>query len=286
MAMIHNFRTWSAAKADLWTGIGMVALVSRSAVHLSLTAVIASAAWAQGTPSSETPGCQQLAQADQLQDFEQQLGPFGIKDQRFTVILNKKRVPGGIDHDSQETLARLEIRDANGTVHFERSFSYRVDGNRFEDTIDASAETLQGTQGTGLLVTYGELPSTPLGGQSWQVFGTFNGKLIPFSKLISTDGQLIAESPSEGVVRTSKEPNFQPEVLRWRIWSGNFFVIVPLRVDWLLAKMSLAWRCSKMTPTGPRSICQYGVEANRVLSRFRVRPGLMLALPLHVQSGL
>jgi hypothetical protein len=261
-------------------------LVAWPVVHLSITAVMSSSAWAQASPGSGTPGQQNVSRADTLQDFEQQLGPFELNGERFTVILRKKLVRGGTDHDTQETLARLEIRDARGAVHYERSFPYKVDGNQFEETIDASVETLRGTQGTGLLVTYGELPSTPLGGESWQVFGIFNEKLVAFSKSIITDGQLITESPGE--VRTSKEPDFQPDVLRLRVWSGNFFVIVPLRVDWLLAKMSLAWRCSKMTPAGLRSICEYGVEASRIPSQVdptfvRLFPEAMEGItPVHV----
>jgi len=199
-----------------------------------------------------------------LEDFSQRLGPFEVGAQRFSVVLQKKRVAGGADPDTHETIARVEIRDAAGLLHYEQTLPYRLVGNAFQFTIDASAERLQGTRNTGLLLSYGSLPSPPLGGQAWQVFGLFDGKLVPFSKPISFDGQLMLERTANGVAKTASEPNFQPEVLRGKLWSGNFFVIVPLRVDWLPAKMSPAWRCSKLTAKGPRAVCEYRVEADRI----------------------
>ena len=212
------------------------------------------------------------AQSAQLQDFSRQLGPFAIKGQQFTVVLHMKRIAGSTDADFQETLARMEIKDASGTVHYQKTFSYEVEGDRFVETTDASAQLLEGKQGSGLLLTYGTLPSTPLGGGSYQVFGLFSGppsasligKLVPFSKPIFAEGQLIEEKPGEKIVQTSEEPNLQGDVLHFRVWTGNFFAIIPLKVDWLMGKIAPAWRCQKMTPRGPRPLCELRVAADRV----------------------
>jgi len=199
-----------------------------------------------------------------LEDFAQRLGPYAIGPQKFSVVLHKKRMAIGGDPETQETLSSIEIRDAAGALHYERSLPFRLAGSAFQYTIDASAEVLQGKQARGLLVSYGTLPSPPLSGQAWQVFGTFDGTMVPFSKPLSFDGQLVIEKDAKGVVKTGSEPNFQPEVLRAKVWGGNFFVLVPLRVDWLPAKMSLAWRCAKSTPQDVRAMCEYPVEAERV----------------------
>ena len=254
----------SLASRLLWKG---APLVGWCVAQLWLLAVPVSLVWARGAPVNGIGGQQSLAQAENLEDFNQQFGPFDLKGQRFTVVLRKKRVRGGTTSDSQETLAQLEMRDANGTVQYKESFPYHVSGNQFTDTTDATVEALEGTQGSGLLVTYGVLPSTPLGGESWQVFGLFNGKLVPFSKPIVTEGQLATDSPGGSAVRTSKEPNFKADVLRLRVWNGNFFVIVPLRVDWAMARMSLAWRCSASIPGSSPPLCEYGVEASRIPSQ-------------------
>ena len=149
-------------------------------------------------------------------------------------------------------------------MHFKRTLPVQLSGAEFEYTVDASAEILQGTQGSGLLLTYGIFPSPPLGGQSWQVLGLSNGKLVAFSKPGWFDGDLVLEKTANGVTKTGSEPGFRPEVIRAKIWGGNFFVLVPLRIDWLPAKMSPAWRCSKPTAKGPRALCEYQVEADRV----------------------
>jgi hypothetical protein len=200
-----------------------------------------------------------------LEDFERRIGPLVLKGQSFTVILHGKRVRATrpIDPDSQQTVVGLEIRDAGGNVHYQRSFAYEVAGGAFAETLDVTAQVLEGSQGAGLLLTYGELPSAPLGGQSWQVFGLFDRKLVPFSKRIFADGNLVNSGPDARVVRASREPNFQPDVVHVRVWVGNFFVIVPLRVDWLLAKMRPAWICSKLTRNGPKPLCEYQVESDR-----------------------
>ena len=199
-----------------------------------------------------------------LEHFDNELGPFDIGGQHFTVMLHKKRTAGSTDPDTQQTLARVEIRDASGDLHFQRTLPFQLSGAEFQYTVDATAEILQGTRNTGLLLTYGTLPSPPLGGQSWQVLGLFDAKLVPFSKPVWFDGELMFERTANHVAKTGREPNFQPEVLKAKIWAGNFFVVVPLRVDWLPAKMSPAWRCVKQTAKGPRAMCEYLVEADRV----------------------
>ncbi len=201
-----------------------------------------------------------------LEHFDHRLGPFEIGDQRFTVMLHKKRAAGGTDPDTQQTLARVEIRDAAGALHYQRTLPFQLSGAEFQYTVDASAEILQGTERRGLLLTYGIFPAPPLSGQSWQVLGLFDGKLVPFSKPVSFDGELKLEKTANGIAKTGREPNFRPEVVRAKIWGGNFFVMVPLRIDWLPAKMSPAWRCSKLTPKGPRALCEYEIEADRVPS--------------------
>ncbi len=96
------------------------------------------------------------------------------------------------------------------------------------------------------------------------MFGVISAKLVPFSKPLFTEGQLIRGTSGENPIQTSEEPGLEVDVLHFRVWTGNFFVIVPLRVDWLQAKVAPAWRCSKMTPRGPRPLCQFRVEAERV----------------------
>jgi len=214
------------------------------------------------------------APAPTIEEFRRQEGPFDLGGQRFIVDLQMKRlvVQGrAADPDFGETLATMAIKDSGGRVHVQEAFPYEVSGDRFVQTTAASAQMLRGREGRGLLVTYGILPSTPLGGESWQVFGLFagppsaplHGRLVPFSKAIFAEGQLITGKAGERVVETSQEPGLQGDVLRFRVWAGNFFVIIPLRILWFRNTIGPAWRCVKMTPRGPQPVCALGVEAER-----------------------
>jgi hypothetical protein len=223
--------------------------------------------WAQSTSGAGNQGQQKSSPAAApLEDFERRIGPLKIKQQNFTVVLHLKRVrvPGARAVGSEETVTQMEICDDAGNIHYAKSFPYEQEEDHFAETTEISAQMLEGSQGSGLLVTSDEEPSTPLGGRSYQVFGMFNGKLVPFSNPISMEGNLIQpEPPSEKVVKTSTEPGLQAEVLRFRVWSGNVFVIIPVRVDWMLAKVRPAWQCYRMTAHGVRPQCQFKVEADR-----------------------
>jgi len=219
--------------------------------------------WAKPTPSlAEEPKAR--ANAVAIRDLAGELGPFRIGDRRFTAVLHQKRITGAAvaDPEWQTTLAGIEIKDEKGSVHFRESFSCVIAGEQFAETLGASVDLLQGKERSGLLVGYGRSPSTPLGGQSWQVFGLFDGKLVPFAKPIFAEGDLIEEAHGN-VVRTAPEPGLEGEVLHFRVWTGNFFVVYPVRVEFLMAKAMPAWRCSERTAQHMKSRCRYRIETER-----------------------
>jgi len=243
------------------------------AACLATAAVSPVGAQNAGAPAGRPPQAA-AAPVPTIEGFLRQEGPFDLGGQRFTLLFQMKRLARrGLpaDPDFGETLAAMEIKDPGGRIHFQKTFHYEVSGDRFVETTTASAQMLRGRQGRGLLVTYGVLPSTPLGGESWQVFGPFagppsaplHGRLVPFSQPIFAEGQLITGKSGERVVETSEEPGLQGDVLRFRVWAGNFFVIVPLRILWFRNTIGPAWRCVKMTPSGAKPVCALGVEAER-----------------------
>ena len=222
----------------------------------------ASIGWAQTPPPAGDPAQQKPSGAAQLEDFERRIGPLKIKDQSFTVVLHMKRVRVARAVGSEETVERMEIRDQAGNVHYEKTFPYDVEGDHFAETREIEARVLEGNQGSGILVTLEVEPSTPLGGATYQVFGLLNNKLVPFSQPLSMEGDLIQPEPTpEKVVKTSSEQGLQDDVLRFRVWTGNVFVMIPARVDWLQAKMQPAWQCSKMSSHGALPVCRLSVEA-------------------------
>jgi len=230
---------------------------------LMLASGIGSALWAQQAPSAPSPT--QSATVVKLEDSERDIGPLKVRNQSFTVVLHTKRVGGtGPDLDLRETVVRLEIRDPAGNTPYEKSFPYHVQGGVFDETLGITARLLEGSEGTGLLVDYGWLPSAPLEGVTYQVFGIFGGRLVPFGKPLSVEGELVEPKPQEAVVRTSTEPGLEGDVLDFRVWAGNFSVIIPVRVNWMMGQVRPAWRCGDVTWQGRRALCQYRVVADRV----------------------
>ncbi|HUU44414.1 MAG TPA: hypothetical protein VM118_01670, partial [Acidobacteriota bacterium] len=202
----------------------------------------------------------------QLEDFERRIGPLVVKGRPFTVVLQMKRIVGPdstAGRKFRETLVRFEIRDTGDTAVFARSFPYEIWGESFSETMYAWPRLLEGNEGSGILVSYGFVPTAPLCGSSWQVFGLFDGRLVPFSKPLAMYGELIDPNPAAEIMRTETEPDLQADVLRFRVWTGNFFVIVPARVDWMQALVRPAWRCGRMTAEGLKPLCRFRVEAER-----------------------
>jgi len=239
----------------------------RNALAALLLSLLLSLISAAGMTERAIAGLQQQAPSVQIEDLANRLGPFEISGQQFTVLLRRKRLSGPgsvVDPDFQETLDSLEILGPDGAIHHEQAFPLpEVSGGSFVETTHASAQLLQGSQGSGLLLTYGMVPSTPLGGLSWQVFGVRGRRLLPLSKPLFLEGDLVNTGDGAQVPRTSEEPNLQGDMLHFRVWTGNFFVVVPLKLDWLQGKLAPAWQCRKMTARGPRPICQVRVQAQR-----------------------
>ena len=226
-----------------------------------------SAAVAQSASSSNSSSAPAAA-ASPTEDFERRIGPLHVKGKSFTVALQLKRFK---TQPSEETVVRMEIRDDIDAVAYDESFASQVENDHFADTMEVSARELAGTQGSGLLVTYDQEPSTPLGGTSYQVFGMFDGKLVPFGKPILLEGTLVQpKPPPEKVVKTASEPGLEGDMLRFRVWTSNVFVFIPVKVDWFQAKLRPAWRCEKMTSRGWLPVCDFEVEAERVPPRDEV----------------
>jgi len=193
--------------------------VYREVLRAFLALATATLVWGQAQPQSAVVTAERTA------------GPFALSDRSFQVVFRLARIPDATDPDFQETVASLEIRDQDGALHFERKLPYRVEGKRFDETTGVEAALVQGKQGSGLLLTYGVLPSTPMGGRTWQVLGMVEGNLRAFSKPVALEGDLLEEASGQPI-RPSWDSALGTDALNFRVWTGRFFVIVPLAVNW------------------------------------------------------
>lgn len=234
-----------------------------------------------GGPLSQTSGSDAQEQA-QPRDFAQSQGPFSIGDQQYTVVLHEKVFGGSGSAPTGEnaflsTLVELDIVDGNGQIVFQETFPFTEAEGRFLQTLSASASLLTGQGGVGLAIQFVDQTASAAAGvpgpavrQSWQVFGLSDGGLIQFGPVlpvgqgsdIAVGGVVTAVMAKGGVVVMPLATT--AEEVQVRAWTGNFYVLVPVRVDWMHAQWGEAEECYELAEGTLRERgCTMPVEAPR-----------------------
>jgi hypothetical protein len=212
-----------------------------------------------------------------LEDTEQHLGPFSIEGQNFSVVLHEKCLSKATDPRFAQTLQTIEIRDEKNAVLYEKTFTFGIEKGKLERSLKASASLLSGKYFTGLLITYRLRLSTGEEAEAWQVFGHQDGrykaqdaKFRIFDKPLRSDypmGNPPAEmklvTPS-GVITKPMTP--EDETFEFRVWAGNFYVMLPVGVNFARGKLYPSKRCLGTAGATPRMhevSCGIRVEAER-----------------------
>jgi len=202
----------------------------------------------------------------ELKDIKDRQGPFSLAGQDFTVVLHYKRAPRDAGLGAK-ALVSLDIRDRAGAVWHQQSFSYSVEGDAFSEICSAGVNLLRGSNGTGLLIESGCLPSAPLAGGPWQILGVVEGKLVPFGKPLVTNGEWGGFVPG-AINRTGSMTQILPDVFMLRVWTGYFFVSVPVLIDWQVGKLSLGKHCMYQTGSGfAEEGCEVSIDEVPVFHR-------------------
>jgi hypothetical protein len=201
-----------------------------------------------------------------LEDIEERQGPFTVAGQRFNAVLHYKCFPGKSGLDSR-TLVSLEIRDATGEIQYRKSFPYAVEEGAFTDICSAGVRPLRGSSGKGFLIEWGCLPSAPLAGGPWQIVGVVGGKLVPIGKPLVTEGEWDEFVPG-AITRIGNLTQILPDMIKIRVWTGYFFVSVPVRIDWHGGKLAPGQRCMYQTGHGfAEEGCEMPVYEARITPR-------------------
>ena len=204
---------------------------------------------------SARPHNQQMSQAPahsseepKLQDVEERQGPFTFGGQTFTVVAHNKRLPSR-QGEFAKTLASLDIVDAAGAVLHHEEFPHAVENGEFTDTCSVSVNPITGSNGAGLLLDTGCLPSAPMSGGPWQIFGIVNGKLAQVGKPLYAEGEMGDFVPGK-ISHIGNLTQILADELRIRLFTGYFFVSVAVRVNWMERKLALAQHCFYQTGHG------------------------------------
>jgi hypothetical protein len=212
-----------------------------------------------------------------LEDMEQRLGPFSIEGKNFSVVLHEKRLPGAIDPRFAQTLQTIQIRDEKNAVLYEKTFTFGIEKGKLERSLKASASLLSGKYFTGLLITYRLKLSTGEDAEAWQVFGYQDGrykaqdaKFRIFDKPLRSDYPM-GNPPAEmklvapnGVITKPMTP--EGETFEFRVWAGNFYVMLPVGVNFARGKLYPSRRCFGTGGAKPgmhEVSCGIRVEAER-----------------------
>jgi hypothetical protein len=196
-----------------------------------------------------------------LQDVERRLGPFAIAGDSFTVVLHNKRLAAA------ETLATLEVQDRSGAAVYQTTFPYEPDGSKFKQVISASARLLPAENLTGLLLQYRKDPAPSGREESWEILRLRNGKLAALDLSAPTvpSGNGIIGTRILGSNRQPQPvPGNRGEMASLKVWTGNFYIFVPIRVDWLQGQITSGQRCFEMIAgAASETGCEMRVEAQR-----------------------
>jgi hypothetical protein len=133
-------------------------------------------------------------------------------------------------------------------VHHEE-FPHAVENGEFTESCSVSVNPINGSNGAGLLIDTGCLPSAPMSGGPWQVFGIANGKLAPVGKPLYAEGEMGDFVPGK-VNHVGNLTQILADELRVRLFTGYFFISVPVRVNWMEGKLALAQHCFYQTGYG------------------------------------
>jgi hypothetical protein len=197
--------------------------------------------------------------------LERTLGPFQVQSQSFTFVEHVRSIDRQPhDPDSDETVEWWELRDAAGKAVYRQQLGVSLQNGSFDETESVGARLLTSKLGQGILVDGSSLPSAPEYSGWFQVFGLFNGKLVPFGPPMSTDGEFLGEaldSFQPSVMFRGQQPQtVTRDVLNFRVWAGNFSIIYPVLIDWMQAKLRPAWTCYRTTAKGVVATCTYKVQ--------------------------
>jgi hypothetical protein len=197
-------------------------------------------------------------------------GPFRVGDQSYTFVKHVQKVED-LKSGGDLTVEWWELRDVTGKPVHRQQYPVNFGDGTFANTEDVDARELKASLGQGILLSGGELPSAPSTGWWVQVFGLSNGKLTPLGAPMSTEGGFLGEDVESyqptPMFRGQRLQTVPHDVLKFRVWAGNFSIVYSVILDWIRGTVRPASTCYRITAQGQVSACRYIVEADPVRSK-------------------
>jgi len=203
-----------------------------------------------------------LVASDQSQTFV-------VAGRPYRLLIHSEAIPAS----KEKTVEWWELRDAEERVVYRQTYPVAIQNGGFEDTVDITGNSFTAKGGSGIFIEGMDLPSAPDSGGWIQVFGFKYGRdkygadqalFGPFGPPISMVGEFLgleAESsgPTPVALKTATVPR---DILKFRLWTGNFNIVYPVLINWVTGSLMPAWRCPENTSKGTVDRCSYSLMMN------------------------
>jgi hypothetical protein len=178
----------------------------------------------------------------------------------------------------EETVEWWELRNSKDQVVYRETYPVSVANGEFDSTVSVTATPFTTKEGAGIIVQRGEEPSDPMAGGSVQMFAFKYGREeygVDESLFQSFGPPILVEGEYLGLDSDTTRPKptlpagitmmTMDDILKFKIWTGNFYVIYPVRINWITGSLEPGLRCMEMTSQGRTGRCLYpvAVEAHR-----------------------
>jgi len=199
------------------------------------------------------------------------------RTQEFTVAQRKYRLlihEQSIEGTTEKTVEWWELRDTDDRVVRRETYSVTIQNGVFENITEISGNSFEGKGGSGIIISGMDLPSAPDSGGWMQVFAFKYGRdkygadpslFVAFGPPIYVTGDFL------GVETDSYQPTplFKGaapqtviyDALKFSVWTGNFKITYPVRINWITGHLEPAWKCIETTSKGRVERCSYPVSA-------------------------
>jgi hypothetical protein len=195
---------------------------------------------------------------------------FIVAQQTFRLQTHVQSIEG----TKEETVEWWELRNAKDRVVYRQSYPIAFENGMFESTTSISASSFTTSQGGGILIHGMDLPSAPDSGGWVQMFGYKYGRdkygadeglFGPFGPPIYVEGEFLdvgtdSSGPAPANVGGAT-PTVRRDVMKFRLWTGNFNIVYPVLINWVSGSLQPAWRCPELTSKGRVDRCTYQLTA-------------------------
>jgi hypothetical protein len=193
-----------------------------------------------------------------------------VAQRTYRLLIHEQSIQG----TSEKTVESWELRGPDEHVVYRQSYPVAVQNGAFENITEIGASAFTAKGGSGILISGMDLPSAPDSGGWMQLFafkygrdkygadpplfGPFGPPIYVQGDFLDVDTDSYRPTPISGRATPEMVMN---DVLKFRLWTGNFNIVYPVRINYMTGTLEPAWRCIESTSKGRVERCSYPITA-------------------------